>query len=44
MSGSKPDLDARKAKFEKTWQQIGTVLKDKVSAIRSIFDIRFMLR
>lgn len=29
MSGSKPDLDARKAKFEKTWQQIGTVLKDK---------------
>ncbi|CAE6426583.1 unnamed protein product [Rhizoctonia solani] len=29
MSGSKPDIDARKAKFEKLWQQLATVLKDK---------------
>ncbi|CAE7228285.1 unnamed protein product [Rhizoctonia solani] len=29
MSGSKPDLEARKAKFEKLWQQLATVLKDK---------------
>ncbi|CUA75964.1 hypothetical protein RSOLAG22IIIB_01967 [Rhizoctonia solani] len=29
MSGSKSDLEARKAKFEKLWQQLATVLKDK---------------
>ncbi|CAE6446896.1 hypothetical protein ACGC1H_002934 [Rhizoctonia solani] len=29
MAGSKPDLDARKAKFEKLWQQYATLLKDK---------------
>ncbi|KAG8714134.1 hypothetical protein FRC11_009709 [Ceratobasidium sp. 423] len=29
MSGSKSDLDARKAKFEKLWQQVATLLKDK---------------
>ncbi|CCO30800.1 hypothetical protein BN14_04832 [Rhizoctonia solani AG-1 IB] len=29
MSGSKPDIDARKAKFEKLWQQLATTLKDK---------------
>ncbi|KAJ1307375.1 hypothetical protein OPQ81_001480 [Rhizoctonia solani] len=29
MSGNKPDIDARKAKFEKLWQQLATVLKDK---------------
>jgi hypothetical protein len=31
MSGSKPDIDARKAKFEKLWQQLATTLKDKVT-------------
>ncbi|KEP47406.1 glycoside hydrolase family 5 protein [Rhizoctonia solani 123E] len=29
MSGNKPDLEARKAKFEKLWEQLATVLKDK---------------
>ncbi|CAE6446872.1 unnamed protein product [Rhizoctonia solani] len=29
MSGSKPDLEARKAKFEKLWEQLATVLKNK---------------
>ncbi|CAE6532783.1 unnamed protein product [Rhizoctonia solani] len=29
MSGSKSDLDARKAKFEKLWTQVATLLKDK---------------
>ncbi|CAE6456724.1 unnamed protein product [Rhizoctonia solani] len=29
MAGPKPDIDARKAKFEKLWQQYATLLKDK---------------
>jgi hypothetical protein len=33
LSGNKPDLDARKAKFEKVWQQLATVLKDKVGML-----------
>ncbi|KAJ1307370.1 hypothetical protein OPQ81_001475 [Rhizoctonia solani] len=29
MAGPKPDIDVRKAKFEKLWQQYATLLKDK---------------
>ncbi|KAF8688911.1 glycosyl hydrolase 5 (cellulase A) family, partial [Rhizoctonia solani] len=29
MAGPKPDIDARKAKFEKLWQQYASLLKDK---------------